>query len=127
MLLNRLWLLAVSALLAAGLSWLYPQVAAVVAGGAILVALAWRKQERRGDGDRGTRRRALLRGADLARSARIELDAHPGLPPHLRQRRRAVSRLSQPPRLRSFPAARHVRVFATCSLVSQARRAVAMP
>ena len=46
MLLNRLWLLAVSALLAAGLSWLFPQFAAVVAGGAILVALAWRKQER---------------------------------------------------------------------------------
>jgi hypothetical protein len=45
-LLNRLWLLAVSALIAAGLSWLFPQFSAVVAGGAILVALAWRKQER---------------------------------------------------------------------------------
>jgi hypothetical protein len=45
-LLNRLWLLALSALLAAGLAWLFPQFAAVVAGGAILVALAWRKQER---------------------------------------------------------------------------------
>ena len=45
-LLNRLWLLALSALLAAGLSWLFPQFAAVVAGGAFLVALAWRKQER---------------------------------------------------------------------------------
>ena len=45
-LLNRLWLLALSALLAAGLSWLFPQFAAVVAGGAILIALAWRKQER---------------------------------------------------------------------------------
>jgi hypothetical protein len=44
--LNRLWLLAVSALLAAGLSWLVPQLAAVVAGGSILIALAWRKQER---------------------------------------------------------------------------------
>ena len=44
--LNRLWLLAVSALLAAGLSWLFPQLAAVVAGGSILIALAWRKQER---------------------------------------------------------------------------------
>ena len=47
MLLNRLWLLALSALLAAGLSWLFPQFSAVAAGGAILVALAWRKQERR--------------------------------------------------------------------------------
>jgi hypothetical protein len=43
---NRLWLLAVSALLAAGLSWLVPQLAAVVAGGSIMIALAWRKQER---------------------------------------------------------------------------------
>lgn len=44
--LNRLWLLAASALLAAGLSWLIPQLAAVVAGGSILIALSWRKQER---------------------------------------------------------------------------------
>jgi hypothetical protein len=44
--LNRLWLLAVSAVLSAGLSWLVPQLAAVVAGGSILIALAWRKQER---------------------------------------------------------------------------------
>jgi hypothetical protein len=44
--LNRLWLLAVSAVLAAALSWLIPQLASVVAGGAILIALAWRKQER---------------------------------------------------------------------------------
>jgi hypothetical protein len=45
-LLNRLWLLALSAVLAAGLSWLIPQLASVVAGGSILIALAWRKQER---------------------------------------------------------------------------------
>jgi hypothetical protein len=44
--LNRLWLLGVSVVLAAGLSWLFPQLAAVVAGGSILIALAWRKQER---------------------------------------------------------------------------------
>ncbi len=44
-LLNRLWLLAASALAAAGLSWVFPQFSAVVAGGAIVVALAWRKQE----------------------------------------------------------------------------------
>jgi hypothetical protein len=44
--LNRLWLLALSVVLAAGLSWLFPQLAAVVAGGSILIALAWRKQER---------------------------------------------------------------------------------
>ena len=42
---NRLWLVGLSTVLAAGLSWLFPQVSAVVAGGAILIALAWRKQE----------------------------------------------------------------------------------
>jgi hypothetical protein len=45
-LLNRLWLLAVSAIVAAGTAWLVPQLAAVAAGGATLIALAWRKQER---------------------------------------------------------------------------------
>jgi hypothetical protein len=44
--LNRLWLVVVSTVVAAGLSWLFPQLSAVVAGGAILVALAWRKQDR---------------------------------------------------------------------------------
>jgi hypothetical protein len=44
-LVNRLWPLGVSALLAAGISWLFPQVAAVATGYAILVALAWRRQE----------------------------------------------------------------------------------
>jgi hypothetical protein len=43
--LNRLWLVAVSTVVAAGLSWLFPQLAAVIGGGAILIALAWRKQE----------------------------------------------------------------------------------
>ena len=44
-LVNRLWPLAVSALIAAGLTWIYPQVASVATGYAILVALAWRKQD----------------------------------------------------------------------------------
>jgi hypothetical protein len=44
-LLDRLWLLALSTVVAAGISWLLPQVAAVTAGGAIVIALAWRKQE----------------------------------------------------------------------------------
>jgi hypothetical protein len=43
---NRLWLLIAVAVVAAGTAWLFPQFAAVAAGGAILVALAWRKQER---------------------------------------------------------------------------------
>jgi hypothetical protein len=44
-LLNRLWPLAVSALIAAGISWRFPQVASVATGYAILAALAWRKQD----------------------------------------------------------------------------------
>jgi hypothetical protein len=44
-LVNRLWPLGASALLAAGVSWLLPQVAAVATGYAVLVALAWRRQE----------------------------------------------------------------------------------
>lgn len=44
--LNRLWLVALSTVVAAGLSWLFPQLSAVVAGGAILIALAWRNQEK---------------------------------------------------------------------------------
>jgi hypothetical protein len=44
-LVNRLWPLGVSALAAAGVSWLYPQVASVATGYAILISLAWRKQE----------------------------------------------------------------------------------
>jgi hypothetical protein len=44
-LINRLWPLGVSALLAAGISWLFPQVASVATGYAILVALAWRRQD----------------------------------------------------------------------------------
>ena len=43
---NRLWLVGLSTVLAAGLSWLFPQLSAVVAGGAILIALAWRNQEK---------------------------------------------------------------------------------
>src|SRR5688500_12574562 len=44
--LNRLWLVPLSTILAAALSWRFPQLSAVIAGGAILMALAWRKQER---------------------------------------------------------------------------------
>jgi hypothetical protein len=45
-LLNRLWLLAVVAVVSAGVAWVVPQFTAVAAGGAIMVALAWRKQEK---------------------------------------------------------------------------------
>ena len=45
MLVNRLWPLGLSALIAAGLSWIYPQVASIATGYAILISLSWRKQE----------------------------------------------------------------------------------
>ena len=44
-LVNRLWPLGAVALIAAGIAWLFPQFPAVATGYAILVALAWRKQE----------------------------------------------------------------------------------
>jgi hypothetical protein len=43
-LLNRLWPLLLLAVVAAATAWLVPQFTAVAAGGATLVALAWRKQ-----------------------------------------------------------------------------------
>jgi uncharacterized membrane protein SirB2 len=46
LLLNRLWLMIAIAVVAAGTAWLVPQFAAVAAGGLIIVALAWRKQDR---------------------------------------------------------------------------------
>jgi hypothetical protein len=42
----RLWPIAAFAIVVAGLAWLFPQVAAVGAGFAILNALAWRNRER---------------------------------------------------------------------------------
>jgi hypothetical protein len=44
-LLNRLWPLLLSTVVAAGLSLLFPQVAAIAAGFAIIWALAWRRQD----------------------------------------------------------------------------------
>jgi hypothetical protein len=43
--LQRLWPIGAFALVAGGLAWVWPQVAAIGAGYAILVALAWRNRE----------------------------------------------------------------------------------
>ena len=43
--LQRLWPIGAFALVTAGLAWIWPQVAAVGAGYAILVALAWRRRD----------------------------------------------------------------------------------
>ena len=45
MLLNRLWPLLAATVVAAGLSLLFPQVAAIATGFAIIWALSWRRQE----------------------------------------------------------------------------------
>lgn len=44
-LLNRLWPLGVFAAAAGGIAWLWPQVAAIAAGYALLWSLAWRRKE----------------------------------------------------------------------------------
>jgi hypothetical protein len=41
----RLWPIGAFAVITAGLAWIWPQVAAIGAGYAILVALAWRRRE----------------------------------------------------------------------------------
>jgi len=41
----RLWPLGAFALIAGGLAWIWPQVAAIGAGYALLTALAWRNRE----------------------------------------------------------------------------------
>ena len=41
----RLWPLGAFALIAGGLAWIWPQVAAIGAGYALLVALTWRNRE----------------------------------------------------------------------------------
>ena len=60
-LINRLWPLLISTLGAAAIGVFVPQVSGVAAGFAIIWALAWRRQDTRGAGDRGARRLPLLR------------------------------------------------------------------
>jgi hypothetical protein len=88
MLLNRLWPLGVSALLAAGISWLYPQVASIATGYAILVALLWRKQEAAVtaiEGRDGVRFYVMptspFRGISLVRTPGYRLPLENGAPP----------------------------------------------
>jgi hypothetical protein len=88
-LLNRLWPLGVSALLAAGISWIYPQVAAVATGYAILIALAWRKQDEAVtaiEGRDGVRFYVLpsspFRGMELARTPGYRFPSGNGASPN---------------------------------------------
>ena len=59
--------------------FLAPQVPGIAAGFAIIWALAWRQQDARGRGDRGARRRDLLRRARPRRCGRSQLVRTPGL------------------------------------------------
>ena len=63
--LGRLWPIGVIALVAGGLGLFFPGVAAIGAGYALLVALAWRTREAAVLGDRAARRRQVLRRAQL--------------------------------------------------------------
>ena len=123
--LNRLWLVGLSTLLAAGLSWLFPQLSAVVAGGAILIALAWRNQERavtaieERDGVR-----FYVVPTSPFRAIELVRTTGPAAPDERQRRRPQPLALA---RLRSFASCFHVRVLATFSLVSHPRRAVATP
>ncbi len=80
-LLNRLWPLLLFTLVAGGLGFLAPQIPGIATGFAIIWALAWRRQHCRGRGDRGARRRALLRATDLAGASRSRSSARPASRP----------------------------------------------
>ena len=66
---------------------------AIAAGFAIIWALAWRRQDSAVVGDRGARRRDLLRRAARRRVRPMRARAHAGLPPRgaVAQRRRAAA------------------------------------
>ena len=77
--LNRLWPLLFSTVGAGALAFLVPQVPAVATGFGIIWSLAWRRQASAVRGDRGARRRTLLRRQDLAAEA-DPAGPHAGLP-----------------------------------------------
>ena len=76
---NRMWPLAVVAVAAGVLGFFFPQVPAMAAGYALLVALLWRKQSRGRGGDRGARRRGVLARPQLAVRAASAACALPGM------------------------------------------------
>ena len=62
---------------AGALAFLAPQIPGIAAGFTIIWALAWRRQDARGRGDRGARRRDVLRRARPRRSGRSSSSACP--------------------------------------------------
>ena len=74
----RLWPIGAFALAVGVAGWFWPQVAMIGAGYAIAIALTWRGRQARGRGDRGARRRPLLRRA-LSAFEPLKLIRTPGL------------------------------------------------
>ena len=143
---NRLWGLALSTVAAGGLGFLLPQVPAIAAGYALLVALMWRKQARAVaavEGRDGVRfyveRTSAFRPTRLVRTPGFrrfeatdrETEAAAGVAEARAgdQRRVAVARPAvvpvPAPRLRSASSSAQGRVLATCADRTHARRALA--
>ena len=108
----RLWPIGAFALLVGGAGWFWPQVAAIGAGYAILIALAWRGRERAVTAIEDARRGPLLRRALLRLRARPAAP-HPGPLPRPRPDREATPAAARsrparatPRRARAPPAAR---------------------
>ena len=139
-LLNRLWPLLVSTVVAGALAFLFPQVPAIATGFAIIWALAWRRQEsavaaiEERDGVRfyveptsPVEPIQLLRTPGFYSSfpspnGSVERRHRPGRSTAVEPRQPLTRE-----RLRIRANCFHVRVLATCLRVSQARRAVAIP
>jgi hypothetical protein len=83
--LGRLWPLAALALVAAGVTWIWPQVAVIGAGYALLVALAWRSRE------------AAVTGIEDADGVRFYVEPSPAFEPLRLVRTPGLTRDRMPP------------------------------
>ena len=141
---NRLWGLAVYTVVAAGVGFLLPQIPAVAAGYALLVALMWRRQSgavAAVEGRDGVRfyvdRTSPFKPTKLLRTPgfrRFEAVGEEGrAPARVTEARRAAGRgpVAQPRaagvRSRRPSSSAHGRALATCAGATHARRAVATP
>jgi hypothetical protein len=83
--LGRLWPIAAFALVAAGVTWIWPQVAVIGAGYALLVALMWRNRE------------AAVTGVEDADGVRFYVEPSPALEPLRLIRTPGLTRDRTPP------------------------------
>ena len=115
---TRLWPLGVGTVVTGGIAFLVPQPAAIAAGYALAVALTWRRQS------------SAVQAIEDRDGVRFHVDKSSpfGAPKLVRTPwARKIERRRRLPAFRSFLSCAQVRVLATSSLVSQARRAVATP